>query len=140
MTEPMASNHQRKPTRCAFIRISDIWICFEFVISDFEFPYQSIATVLSRPFLNDSTSNSLQVINQCFSRDSLVATPIGPKSIGEIEPGELVFAHDFKFGESVAHPVSARYDSHFNGPLVAIPRDNGPVRSTVYHPFWVVRG
>ena len=41
MTEPMASNHQRKPTRCAFIRISDIWICFEFVISDFEFPYQS---------------------------------------------------------------------------------------------------
>ena len=56
MTEPMASHHQRQPTRCAIIRISDIWICFEFVISDFEFPYRSIATVLSRPFLTRMTA------------------------------------------------------------------------------------
>lgn len=46
-----------------------------------------------------------RLFRNCFSRDTLVATPTGPRPIGEIRPGELVLAHDFTEG---CHLLRAR--------------------------------
>jgi len=88
----------------------------------------------------DGTTNQFRVLNECFSRETPVATPAGPKAIGEIEPGELVFAHDFETGRWLPRRVLERHDSLYNGPLVAITTDGGTIQTTLYHPFWVLRG
>jgi len=88
----------------------------------------------------DGTTNQFRVLNECFSRETPVATPAGPKAIGEIEPGELVFAHDFRTGQWLSRRVLERHDSLYNGPLVAITTDGGTIQTTLYHPFWVLRG
>jgi len=36
--------------------------------------------------------------------------------------------------------VLERHDSLYNGPLVAITTDGGTIQTTLYHPFWVLRG
>lgn len=81
-----------------------------------------------------------QAIADPFARDTLVATPEGPRAIGEMEPGEFVLAYQFEPGNWLPRRVVERHDSLYNGPLLTITTDRGPVRTTMYHPFWVLRG
>ena len=93
----------------------------------------------ARQFSDDTLKVCTDKIN-CFARDTVVSTPTGPRPIGGIQPGERVLAFDFETGEWVSREVLERHDSNYYGPLVTITTDGGPIRTTVYHPFWVVQG
>ncbi len=83
---------------------------------------------------------SLGILRNCFSRDTEVATPDGPRPIGEIEPGESVLAYDFETGCWNPRRVVERHDNHYIGALITLTTDQGAVRTTMYHPFWVISG
>jgi hypothetical protein len=69
-----------------------------------------------------------------------VATPTGPRAIGEIRKGDVVLAFDHRTGTWSERRVDKFHESIYEGPLVTIATDAGVVRATVYHPFWVVSG
>lgn len=49
-------------------------------------------------------------------------------------------SYHFESGTWVPRSVQERHDNLYNGPLVTITTDGGPIRTTLYHPFWVVEG
>ncbi|MBI2824088.1 MAG: ParB N-terminal domain-containing protein [Planctomycetia bacterium] len=87
-------------------------------------------------------NSQLKILNQiqCFAPDTLVATPTGPRPIAEIAKGDFVLAHDFRTGRWVPRRVAARHENIYEGPVVTIRTDGGEIRTTVYHPFWVLNG
>lgn len=93
----------------------------------------------AKGFSDDTLKVCTDKIN-CFARDTVVSTPSGPRPIGGIQPGDLVLAFDFEIGDWVTREVIERHDSNYYGPLVTVTTDGGPIRATVYHPFWVVQG
>jgi hypothetical protein len=79
-------------------------------------------------------------IQMCFARDTLVATEIGLRPIGEIEPGDLVYGFDFVSGIPVLAEVETRHDNFYDGAVVRLEVNGSWVETTSYHPFWVVEG
>jgi hypothetical protein len=89
----------------------------------------------------DWNNPRLKVLNEyCFAPETLIATPAGPRPIGEIRRGDTVLAYDHRTGEWRERQVAKFHESIFEGPLVTITTDSGPIRATVYHPFWVTSG
>ena len=83
---------------------------------------------------------SIRGFGVCFTRDTPVATPSGPKPIGQVEPDEPVMALDFGSGCWQACPVLARIDSEYTGRLPTLSVGEDQVRVTEGHPFRVVSG
>ncbi len=69
-----------------------------------------------------------------------MATPAGPRPIGEILTGESVLAYNFKQGEWVERRVETRHENIYEGPVLTLTTESGTIRTMVYHPFWVERG
>ncbi|TWT29252.1 hypothetical protein Enr8_51150 [Blastopirellula retiformator] len=76
----------------------------------------------------------------CFSRDTLVSTELGLRSIGEIRPGERVHSFDFEAGEWKLRTVTDRIDSIYEGAVLTIETGDSEIETTIHHPFWVIRG
>ena len=82
---------------------------------------------------------ALKVLN-CFPPDTLVATERGLRPIGSVEPGERVWAYDFRRGVWELAEVECRHDSKYTGPLVTLDLGVAEITATAYHPFWVISG
>lgn len=78
--------------------------------------------------------------DKCFAPETLVRTPDGQRPIGEIRQGDLVLAYDHKAGEWCERQVEKFHESIYEGPLLTVHTDGGPVRTTIHHPFWVLNG
>jgi hypothetical protein len=89
-----------------------------------------------------AANRQLNILNQinCFAPDTLIATPNGPRPIGEIFEGDSTLAYNFKSGVWVVRRVTKRHENVYEGPVVTLTTDGGPIRTTVYHPFWVLSG
>ncbi len=96
-----------------------------------------------KPKTNIARANDqLTIIDdiKCFAPDTLVATPQGPRAIGEMRSGDEVLAFNHGTGQWVVDRVAKWHENFYEGPLVTITTDGGTVRTTVYHPFWVASG
>ncbi|QDT00593.1 Hint domain-containing protein [Adhaeretor mobilis] len=78
--------------------------------------------------------------DQCFAPETLVATPDGPREIKDIRKGDTVLAYDHESGTWRERHVEKFHENIYEGPLLTIHTEQGPVRTTIYHPFWVLSG
>jgi RHS repeat-associated protein len=76
----------------------------------------------------------------CFPPNTLVSTEAGLRPISGIEPGDRVWAFDFRAGGWRMAEVEARHDSQYVGQLVTLHVEMGEVTATAHHPVWVVSG
>jgi RHS repeat-associated protein len=76
----------------------------------------------------------------CFPSNTFVGTDVGLRPIGQVQPGERVWAYDFHNGTWRLCVVECRHDSSYDGPIVTLDVGVGEVSATAYHPFWVVEG
>jgi len=89
----------------------------------------------------NAATGRLKVLQEfCFAPETLIATPGGLRPIGEIRRGDVVLAYDHRSGAWSEKSVEVFHESIYEGPLHTIHTDSGTVRTTVYHPFWVVSG
>jgi len=91
--------------------------------------------------LYNAETHQLKVLqDRCFAPETLIATPSGPRPIGEMRRGDTVLAYDHRTGNWCERAVAKFHENIYEGPLVTITTDSGPIRTTVYHPFWVLSG
>ncbi len=64
----------------------------------------------------------------------------GPRPIGEILPGDQVWAYRFEAGSWELCEVKERLDNTYSGPVISITVDSTTIEATAYHPFWVIEG
>lgn len=76
----------------------------------------------------------------CFSADTPVATPHGPKPIGQFRVGETVLAFDHERGTWSPRRVEKVHRRVYEDSLVTIHTETDSIRATVYHPVWVLAG
>lgn len=69
-----------------------------------------------------------------------MGTADGLRAIGEVEPGDRVWAYNFRDGTWRLCMVECRHDAEYDGLLVTLDLGKGEVTATAYHPFWVVSG
>jgi ribonucleoside-diphosphate reductase alpha chain len=88
------------------------------------------------PFLK-LHNDQLVAVNQCFAPETVIYTADGPKSIGDVEKGDLVLGNSGTYREVTE---KFAYDQH--GPMVAvkIKHSVSPVRVTTGHPFFAIKG
>ena len=94
------------------------------------------------PRVKPDADGRLPILNnpKCFAPETLVATPEGQRPIGEIRQGDAVLAFDHGVGEWREKRVEKFHENIYDGPLFSIHTDNGLVRTTINHPFWVLNG
>ena len=76
----------------------------------------------------------------CFTRDTLIATDLGLKVIGEIQPGDRVQSFDFARGEWTLGEVTKRHDNSYTGRMITVHVGRTKIEATAGHPFWVLAG
>ena len=86
--------------------------------------------------------DQLDILNnpRCFAPETPIATPDGPRPIGEVRRGDRVLAFDHRAGAWAPRAVDAFHENIYDGPLFTIATESGTIRATIYHPFWVLDG
>ena len=72
----------------------------------------------------------------CFSADTIVLTPDGPRAIAGLQPGDVIWSFDFSTGTRKARPVRQLHRGR-TGAFHTVQTAQGAVRATSQHRFWV---
>ena len=82
----------------------------------------------------------IQPTGGCFTTDTPIATPDGPRPLGDLRVGDLVQAFDHESGTWAPRRVEAVHERFYEDSLVTVHTEGGSFRSTTYHPVWVLAG
>ncbi len=76
----------------------------------------------------------------CFAPETLIATERGKTAIKNVQPGDKVYAFDFKANQWVLQEVQKRHQSQYSGAMYELTIGDDAIKVTAEHPFWVISG
>ena len=88
----------------------------------------------------DPNQVGIQIINNCFTAGTFVATGTGQTRIETIDVGNEVWAYDLVAESWRPCRVEKTFVHHYDGALVEVRIDQEIIESTASHPYWVVQG
>ena len=87
----------------------------------------------------DARQSAYKIVINCFTPDTEVLTVDGPKRVGDVSPGDRVYAIDPETLEPTVRPVEAVFAQPYAGPLVEIKNRHVDFRVTPEHRFLTAR-
>ena len=87
----------------------------------------------------DARQSAFKIVINCFAPDTEVLTVDGPRRVGDVAPGDLVYAIDPETLEPAVKPVEAVYAQSYAGPMVEVKNRHTDFLVTPEHRFLTAR-
>ena len=87
----------------------------------------------------DARQSAYKIVINCFTPDTEVMTVDGPKPVGGVAPGDLVYSIDPVTLEPAVRPVEAVFSQRYAGPLVEVKNRHVDFLVTPEHRFLTAR-